>query len=110
VNPYSALAARYGITVRLWSGAGSVVEWVSDDLPGWLNVEVTDADGQVLTIVDKVSVLVEEPLDATTVSPRTCGPRAKDDLLLTTGCESHSATVLRPSAERDFELTQDRVR
>lgn len=48
---------------------GRVVEWVSDDFPGWVKVEVTDAEGRVLTFVDKVPIFGVERMDATTSLP-----------------------------------------
>lgn len=49
---------------------GRVTEWVSDDFPGWVKVEVTDADGRLLTFIDKVPLLVYEPLDPSTALPK----------------------------------------
>jgi len=47
-----------------------IVRYVSDDQPGWVACEFSDAEGRQHTIVDKVPVLSSEMLDASSQYPR----------------------------------------
>jgi hypothetical protein len=46
------------------------VRWVSDDEPGWVEVQLTDADGAVWIMVDKEPVFGDESLTSDADYPR----------------------------------------
>ena len=46
------------------------MRWVSDDQPGWVEVELTDADGAVWSIVDKEPLFGDTSLTSRATYPR----------------------------------------
>lgn len=47
----------------------TVTRWVDDAFPGWVEVELAEADGTVTTLVDKAPVVTDRHLTAETAYP-----------------------------------------
>ncbi|WP_230415450.1 hypothetical protein [Micromonospora tarapacensis] len=47
----------------------TALDWASDEFPGWLEVDVVDANGQAHRIVEKVPVLTTDELTIATPLP-----------------------------------------
>lgn len=57
----------------------TAVGWASDEAPGWIELEVVDADGRSHRLVAKVPVLTTRPITAASNFPRELWLRAKFD-------------------------------
>ena len=57
----------------------TVVQWASDDFPGWIELEVVDAEGRSHRLVEKVPVLTSATITAASDFPFELGLRAECD-------------------------------